>query len=190
MSAPTGLVAVPVIVPDMVEWIAGQYYDFTDIYPASSQGAQTATANQIITSPLWVPVTASIDRLSINITTAASAGNKARLGIFEKASGSPLPGALLLDAGEVAIDATGAVAATVAIVLPGPRWYHVALHPQATISVTGMTPIGGPYGGAASGASDQRRITAIMNQSYGALPAAFSVSSYSAAARRVQVRAV
>jgi len=122
------------------EWIAGQYYDLTNKWPASSLGGQAAVADTIYTSPLWVPRTAPIDRLAINVTSAAAAGNKARLGILSKAAGSPLPGALLIDGGEVAIDALGAVAATVSLVLPGPALYHVAFHPQANCSITGYAP--------------------------------------------------
>lgn len=171
------------------EWISGQYYDFTARWQGASTGAVACTADNLYTTPLWVPKTRSIDRIGINITTQASAGNKARLGIYRKAVGSPLPGALLLDAGEVAVDAATAVAATVALVLPGPALYHVALVPQANISITGVTPVGGIYG-AAAGGTDLQRISAVMSHAYAALPATFTVGSYSTAGRRVLVRAV
>lgn len=172
------------------EWVAGQYYDLTNTWPAVSIGGQAATADTIYTSPLWVPYGGRlVDRLAINITLAAGAGNKARVGIIRKAIGSPLPGALLLDGGEVAIDALGAVAATIDLWLPGPALYHVAFHPQANCSITGYAMITGIYGAGGGGVADQQRMTAVMTQSYGPLPATFSATSYSAAVRRVMVRA-
>ncbi len=56
--------------------------------------------------PILVARDMTLDRLAIKVITAGAAGTKARLGIY--ANGTNLyPGALVLDAGEVAVDTTG-----------------------------------------------------------------------------------
>jgi hypothetical protein len=58
------------------------------------------------TYPVVVSRPVTIDRLAIKVTVAATAGKKARLGIY-RFGANCYPGALVKDYGEVAVDSTG-----------------------------------------------------------------------------------
>lgn len=69
-------------------------------------------AGYLIVVPFPVIRDITVDRIAAEVTTAASAGKHARLGIYQ--NGTNLhPGSLLLDAGEVLVDSTGAKAITI-----------------------------------------------------------------------------
>jgi hypothetical protein len=71
--------------------------------------------------PVKVDTPITIDQLVIEVTQVAAAGSKARLGIY-KADINWQPTSLVVDAGEVAIDDTAVVAATVNVTLPEGRY--------------------------------------------------------------------
>ena len=71
--------------------------------------------------PFYVPGKPNlVDRISLKVNTAYPVGAKARLGIYAD-DGNVKPTHLLLDAGEVAIDATGTPLTTIAIKESYPR---------------------------------------------------------------------
>lgn len=85
-------------------------------------------ANRLFGTPVYVSGTQTFDRMSIEVTTAAGAGSECRLGVYEATIGSNgrlIPGALKLDAGKVATDATAIVEATVTLTLTQGYWFLV-----------------------------------------------------------------
>lgn len=89
-------------------------------YPATlSTGAGTHPANYVFASHIVISRPITIDRLRIVTCIAATAGDKARLGIYRD-DGNCYPGALLLDAGEVSIEiaATKYITLTPSLKLP------------------------------------------------------------------------
>lgn len=80
--------------------------------PAGTPTAVAWGANNICASLFWVSRTMTFDRLGIQITVAAGAGKKARLGIWNVDSDF-YPTTLVVDGGEVAIDGVTIVAATI-----------------------------------------------------------------------------
>ena len=86
----------------------GEYY----LSPSHGYGTLTMVANRLYARPLVVVRDITIDRLAIEVTSAGAAGTKARLGIYNVGT-NLYPGTLILDAGEVAVDATGIKAATI-----------------------------------------------------------------------------
>ena len=69
-------------------------------------GNAALVANQLYATALLIPRDMTLDRICFEVTTAGAGGTKARLGIYN--DGTDLyPGALLVDAGEVAVDTTG-----------------------------------------------------------------------------------
>ena len=82
-------------------------------YPFSRGSTDWAiSANVLYASPLYIARNLTIDRIAINVAVAAVAGKKGRLGIY-KTGTNLYPGALVVDGGEVAVDAIAVVAATI-----------------------------------------------------------------------------
>jgi len=92
-------------------WIAGQIYGVHDLKGGSTTTA-ALTANRIYASPIYVPAGGRIDRIGIQVTSAATGGSVARLMLFS-ATGTELPDVLLLDGGTVAVDGLGEKTVTV-----------------------------------------------------------------------------
>lgn len=87
----------------------GQYFE---PFPAYVIGASALGADRITAHPFIVARALTIDRLAIEVTVAGAGGTKARLGIYADGVDT-YPGALVLDAGLVAVDAIAIVAATI-----------------------------------------------------------------------------
>lgn len=110
-SGPRLLTAMP--------WVSGIRYDGTAFFGG------TLTTQAIVANTLYaVPCVAihpslafgapiSLDRIGIEVTTAGAAGKKARLGLARMGSDGK-PGVLIVDGGEVAVDAIAGVEATIA----------------------------------------------------------------------------
>jgi len=74
-------------------------------------GTSNLSANEIIALPFIVTRNLTLDRLAIEVTTAAAAGKIARLGIYNDTNA--YPSSLVLDAGTVLVDAIAHVTATI-----------------------------------------------------------------------------
>ena len=70
------------------------------------------SANTLYASPLYLARNITIDRIAINVSAAGAAGTKGRLGVY-KTGTNLYPGALVIDGGEVAVDAIAVVAAII-----------------------------------------------------------------------------
>ena len=87
--------------------------------------AVTATglqsANRLYYEPWTVASTTTLDRVAVEVVTAAAASTVIRLGIYN-ASSAWVPTTLVLDCGTVAADVVGINAATVSVTLPPGRY--------------------------------------------------------------------
>ena len=111
----------------------GEYF-----YPFPLYVSSTAALNfdQLIAIPFHVARALTIDRLAIQITAAAvTAGKKGRLGIYNNGT-NLYPGTLVVDGGEVAIDAIAIVAATISQALTKGLYWLVVFISQACTVVT------------------------------------------------------
>lgn len=72
-----------------------------------SSGTQAGTAGRVFLTPLWIPRSAIISRISINVSTAGGASTSLRLGLYNDNGGTPDGGALLEDSGNIAATSTG-----------------------------------------------------------------------------------
>lgn len=111
------------VAPPMNRWNVGYFYG-----PNGTKGTLAATANSEYAGRMAVPPGVAIDGIGVTTTGSGGAGSVARLGV-RRDSGKGTPGALILDAGTVAVsDAAGDKLITITeLVLPEPFvWLTVA----------------------------------------------------------------
>lgn len=109
------------------------------------------------------------DRIGIAVQTAGGGGETARLGIYQVGADG-LPGALVLDAGTVAVDGTGDKEIIISQAL-APGWYFVALlsdSSTAKIETMNLAQANRMFGG--NGPGSQRLGYVQRTQTFGALP--------------------
>lgn len=99
------------------------------------------TAGTYYAMPFSAPRGGTLDRIAIKVETAAStAGKKARLGIYESTSDTNLyPDALVVDAGEVAIDSTGIKTATINQALTANSLYWLVVLADEAVTLASLT---------------------------------------------------
>jgi hypothetical protein len=155
-------------------WIAGRWYDITSLPGAGG----TATANTSISAnvlravPFYIPRDEAIDRIGFNVNVQATAGKLARLMAYEVGTDGN-PGALIVDGGTVAIDATGDKEVTVSIA--GPRWIYLAeFHDEAITIPSFTTSAGSPLGRATVAGTPG--LCAFKALAFGAAPDPFPTS--------------
>lgn len=103
-------------------WAASRYYFCPNNTPTTS----TALTNtQMRASPFYVPNTVTVTRVGAEVTTVGEAGSKVRLGIYAD-DGTGRPGALVLDAGQIAGDSATVQEITGLSATIGPGWYWSA----------------------------------------------------------------
>lgn len=150
------LVPVPVTndLARFPDWQTGLYYDVRQSFGGTSSAA-ALTANTLYASPLWVPRAGmAVDRIGINVTVAGTAGKLARLMVYY-ATADALPGDLLLDAGTVAVDTTGAKEITIALTLPQGLLFTAVVSDGAPTITTFANPAFS-YGGASLSGTNAR----------------------------------
>jgi len=101
--------------------ITGQYFSGMK----GTTGNVAMSANYHCAFPLIVARAITIDRIAVYITAGGAGGSKARLAIYNNGT-NLYPGTLLLDAGEIAADGVGIIAATVAQALTKGLYWLVA----------------------------------------------------------------
>ena len=100
-------------------WVPGRYYG------SNAYGGNTAvavTANELTLTAFYSPRPRAVDRIGVNVTTAAAALTVGRLGIYNSNPDTGMPTTVLLDAGTVAVDTTGAKEVVVTATLHGLVW--------------------------------------------------------------------
>ena len=116
----------------------------------------------------------TIEKLGILVTTAAGAGKKARLGIYDSISDTNLhPNNLIVDGGEIDIDSIGFKTVTINQTLEAGKLYWFASLSNDTAIVIGWA--GGGlwriFGG--NSAFNSERFGWVVTHTYSALPATF-----------------
>ena len=148
----------------------GVYYSTNLQVNQLTSASQALTADKLYAMPMVIARATTWDRIAVYIAAAAAAGKKARLGIY--ADGTNLhPGALVLDAGEVAVDATGTKAITIDESLSkGLDWIVIISDgiPSIRKNTSSINLLGGE-------GSNPTRFKAILitDDAYGALPDPF-----------------
>lgn len=173
---------VPKIVP-----ITQRYYGPLSTYGGTAQ-ALAVSANTLYAAPFYLPATAAMDQLAVNVTIAGAGGGLLRIGLYG-ATAAGLPGDLLDASGALAADAPGAKTFTIARTLVAGQLYYVAIVSDVAPSVSGAFLAGRPFG---MGDSGTGAISALSRAfAYGALPAAWGTpSAYGTTAPNVVVKAV
>lgn len=167
------------------QMLAGRYYGTDGGFPSTNAHA----LNQLWLSPLWVPHRITIDRISVEVTTATATATP-RLGIYGAASDGQ-PGALIIDAGTVDGSTTGIkeITPTGTLTIPAGLYFLAAVNQVAaatlrTIGSSPAAPVHATVGGGSTGANSY-----FLNTVAGALPAT-ATWSVSSGAPRVMVRVV
>lgn len=168
--------------------LAGRY--IVPVGASTSSTSATLGIGTLRLSPWWLPRGLTVDRIGSEVTVIGDAGSKVRLGIYRD-NGFAYPGALLLDAGQIAGDSATVQDLTVSLaLLPGLYWIGGAVQtvtttqptvratsaPHHPVMMYGATSL--PGTNFAIGGYSQSAVT-------GALPSTFStsVSSITNAAR-------
>jgi hypothetical protein len=97
----------------------------------STVSTQALTSGQVRYEPFWVDTQITLDRLFLEVTTAAAAGSKARLAIVPATTDWQPATTGVIDCGEVAVDAVAVVSLTIAQVLTQGRWL-IAINTSGT----------------------------------------------------------
>lgn len=176
---PTGVPTVDPTVHDEVaqqaylagggDYFRSGYFYAGGIEPAPAGGGAGSGTNTLSFSPFWVPVRRAFDRIGVNVTTAATAasGGVVRLGLYAHGTGGP--GVLIVDAGTVSSESTGAKEATISQTLdPGLYWLAAVAQVAACSWETNGTSqtLFVPLGSTASAAATRCLQTGVS----GALP--------------------
>lgn len=183
----------PPALPTPNNW-SGRYVHVVSAAAASTSNALTTGTLRL--APWFVASPITIDRIGAEITTVGESGSKLRVGVYSD-NGHAFPGALLLDAGQIAGDSATVQDLTVSQVIPaGLYWVGGAVQSvvttQPTVRITNNVylpvPIVGsnttPSAGATMVGYAQTGVT-------GALPANFTTSiTPTGSAPRVHVRIV
>ncbi len=130
----------------------------------------------------------SLDRIGIEVTAAATTGSKARVGLHQMGSDGK-PGALIVDGGEVAIDAIAGVENTISATVYSGVPFFATLETNATTTVRGYATMGN-RAGLSSLTDINNRLGWTRSFAYAALPDPFGTPSLSAFMPRVIVRTV
>lgn len=147
----------------------GEYTTFP-LAAGHMTGNNSLVANTLYAAFLYIPRKITVDRLAVEVATAA-AGKSIRLGIYHDGD-NLYPGSLALDAGAVATDTTGIKTAVVdQQLLPG-RYWAVVLS-DGTPAVYGDNLHPNPLGIPATDFHSAAHRGWAVAQTYGALPAAF-----------------
>lgn len=166
---------------------AGQYMITTSPGTATTNGA--LGNNTLRVAPWVVNRAISIDRVGAEVTTIGEAGSKFRIGVFAD-TGSCYPGAVLLDAGQIAGDSATVQDLTVALTLaPGLYWIGGAVQsapttqPTMRVTTTWHPPV--PIAVGTSAPSAGATMVGYSNASVSGALATFTatVGNVSAAAR-------
>jgi hypothetical protein len=152
----------------------------TGWYYAPPCGTTPLTYSQGVmrASPFYLPEATVIDRIGVNVQTSGESGAKLRLGLYAD-SGLGVPGALIVDGGQVAADSTGYKEVTIAETAgPGVIWLTVVPQSCATTppAVWGNTYDGlSPIGSTSAGLISANGLSSFECTSFvtAALPASF-----------------
>lgn len=177
-------------VPLLPKPITGRLYDTGYAFGGSTGTGTSFSADVLRAAPFAISHAVTWDRILFNISTGSSAGGLGRLGIYA-AGADGLPGSLVLDAGEIAIDTIGQRLVTINQALQ-PGLYYLALVQSlaATISYLTSTVTLRALGMPGNNISGAVPPGVTVAHTYGALPAAFGTADMTATSvPRIALRA-
>lgn len=128
----TAVAAIPRTTP---KWVSGDWHDTRDLVGGTAANASLVNGT-IYAVPLLVPDACTLDRIGINVAVVGAAGKIARLMLYSPLANG-LPGALLLDAGTVVVDALGDQTITIAQAVPAGILY-TAIISDGTPQIQGL----------------------------------------------------
>lgn len=151
----------------LLAYVAGNYYDGS--FDANAPAGNGLNADTIYFSPFYAIEAFTADRIGVNVTAGAGAGESGRLGIYESdADGKP--GALLLDAGTFSAATTGGKEITISQALSADTLYWLAIVTNNAFDVA-LKPFGGrPVLGLTSLAATVYQCAFTDAHTFGALP--------------------
>lgn len=85
----------------------GAYYRACQVTTVNATASTVLAVDKLYAAPLRFNADVVIDRIGVEVTTGATAGGVARLGIYS--DNDMVPGSLIVDAGEIITTATGGV---------------------------------------------------------------------------------
>lgn len=141
--------------PMTPRWHPGQWYG---VFGGSPTGRAMANPNQsqTVASPVWVPKVVTVDQISLEISTAGTAGQTFSLAIYDNDPTTDLPKNLLVATGNILGDTTGhkTESITPTVLQPGWNWLAYTAN-NGTMQCRGLTgaqplitsPNPGGYGG-------------------------------------------
>jgi hypothetical protein len=170
--------------------VSGRYYGSPLAAAVYASRTATIVANYMYASPFLAGAVAGrdYDRISIHVTTAAL-GKSCQLGIYADSAG--VPGALVLDAGNVSAATTGGKEINIAQTLAR-GWYWLACLSDGTPTLRRYYAAGGahlPWLGHNSGQDLNHYAGMYVAQAYGALPDPFTAGAVLTEVPRVLLRA-
>lgn len=164
-------------------------------FPVSGSGSSTSNGltNSVLRLTPWIITQRmAIDRIGAEVTVVGEAGSKFRLGIYAD-NGFGYPGALVLDAGQIAGDAVAVAELACSLVLPpGIYWIGGAVQSAPTTQPTMRTvaiwlpPV--PVALSGAPAAGINLVCYSQTGVSGALPANYSGTGTSGFAARPHVR--
>jgi hypothetical protein len=168
-------------------WRTGAIYDANWHTAGGSMSTAALTANILYGMPIYLPIGAACSHIGINITVAGAAGTKARLGLATL--NDDLTGTLVLDGGEIAVDATGEVQTAFAPDISGGGWHYLLLTANGTPTIPTHISSAAAVFGRSSYSSTSRLASNYLSRTYAALPTAFSPTNYGTAMFAVGLKA-
>lgn len=155
-------------------WQAGRVY--TCLAVSGTTSSVNKAAGNVEYCPIYLPKGASIIGMYLWISTAAGAGKRARLGIYSNVNGEP--GTLLVDAGYVAIDATGTPGVAIAWTVPAAGLYWAAVLYEDVVGLHCFTQLPGLMGAKNIALAGGLACVYANGQTFGPLPSTAPAVSY------------
>jgi hypothetical protein len=93
------------------------------------------SANWVYFVPLWIPVSATLDRIAIRVTTGGGAGDNCRIGLYGSDSAGGPTGGATADFGEIDASGTGVKELTISQAVNGGTYQWVAIHNESSAGV-------------------------------------------------------
>jgi hypothetical protein len=157
---------------------------FTVYYPnaiVTGLYSNAIVANAIYAVPFYSGRGGALDRIALEVAVAAAAGKRARLGIYDYTSDVNIyPNNLVVDAGEVAVDAVAVVEAVINQPLAPDSMYWFVVTSDGTPSTRAAFPVSDFLGSGNGGPLLRGYI--IVGSAYGALPNPFPAGGTPSAA--------
>ena len=124
-------------IPDGRGKMGATYYLSLPGITAYTDSSYPLTLNRINYTPYYVRTPITVDQVVIEVTVAAGAGEKCRIGIYE-ADINWQPGALVVASAEIAIDAVAVVTTAIAATILQEGRYLIAITCEGSITVRSM----------------------------------------------------